>query len=338
VVLLVIDGLGYEYLQEHTGFLRTHNQGRLTSVFPSTTASSISTFMTGQAPQQHGLTGWFVYLEEINEVTAVLPFRVRGGKESLSAQGQDIKSLYGHPSFFDQLASRSYIVSPDWIIKTEFNRSHAGSATSVPYKDLTGMCHAITELAQRDEEKYIYAYWADFDHLSHVHGNRSPVVEEHFMLLDKTLEKLSRELKGSNTLLLITADHGFIDTQPEQMITVNEHPHMHECLRLPLCGEPRLAYCYLHEHKVEQFLDYVQQEFAEELECIESSRLIEKGVFGNGTAHPRLASRVGDYTLVMKENFVIKDWLANEEHFFHLGVHGGNSAREIYVPLIAIES
>ena len=37
--------------------------------------------------------------------------------------------------------------------------------------------------------------------------------------------------------------------------------------------------------------------------------------------HARLASRVGDYTLLMKDDWTIKDWLPGEKPFRMLGVH-----------------
>ena len=49
LVLLVVDGLGFDYLSSRDGALRSHLRGRLTSVFPSTTASAIPTFLTGLA-------------------------------------------------------------------------------------------------------------------------------------------------------------------------------------------------------------------------------------------------------------------------------------------------
>jgi hypothetical protein len=63
VLLLVIDGLGANWLAERspTGILSRHQLGTITSVFPTTTASAITTFLTGDAPQQHGITGWFTY-------------------------------------------------------------------------------------------------------------------------------------------------------------------------------------------------------------------------------------------------------------------------------------
>ena len=46
----------------------------ITSVFPSTTASAITTSYTGRTPLEHGLTGWFAYFGEAGCVGAPLPF------------------------------------------------------------------------------------------------------------------------------------------------------------------------------------------------------------------------------------------------------------------------
>ncbi|WP_059756303.1 alkaline phosphatase family protein [Thiobacillus denitrificans] len=87
LVLLVVDGLGHDYLLGRDGCLRQHLRGQMTSVFPSTTASAIPTFLTGLAPQQHGLTGWHMYFREIGAIIAPLPFRVRTGRHALREAG-----------------------------------------------------------------------------------------------------------------------------------------------------------------------------------------------------------------------------------------------------------
>jgi len=335
VILLVIDGLGYDYVQRHGTLLRAHCQARLTSVFPSTTASSITALLTGVAPQQHGLTGWFTYLREVGGVTAVLPGQLRGSQEPLSERNVDIGALYGHTPFFDLLDVQSYIVSPGWIIDSDFNRSHCGRASPVGYEDLGSMLDAMQQLSRdASQRKYVYAYWPDFDRLSHKYGNGSEAVQAHFVALEQGIESLIKNIQGTNTLLLITADHGFIDTSVQHMITVNEHPRLHETLVLPLSGEPRVAYCYVDPGKVEQFRNYIEDNFSRQLECVASPALIEQGAFGLGEPHPRLHERVGHFTLLMKDNYIIKDWLMGERHFFNIGVHGGTSEQEMYVPLI----
>ncbi|MGD8783967.1 MAG: alkaline phosphatase family protein [Thioalkalispiraceae bacterium] len=337
LVLLIIDGLGDDYLQTTNGLLRQHSQARMTSVFPSTTAASITTFLTGQPPQQHGLTGWFTYLEEVGDVTAVLPCMPRGSQQSLTEQGIDIATLYNHPSFFDELNVQSNVVSPNWILDTDFNQSHLGNARPWGYDGMAEMFARIQQcLTSTEGKQYIYAYWPEFDHLSHLNGNRSEVVADHFQALQQAVDKFLGQIRGSNTLLLITADHGFVDTQPERCITVNDHPRLQECLSMPLSGEPRAAYCYIKEGKQEQFLDYVHTHFEQQLTCVASGQLLEENWFGLGKPHPQLSKRIGDYTLLMKENYIIKDWLESEKYFFHYGVHGGISELEMFVPLVML--
>jgi hypothetical protein len=62
LVLLVIDGLGDDWLRRQSpqGPLARHRLGALTSVFPPTTATAITSYLTGDAPQQHGMTGWYM--------------------------------------------------------------------------------------------------------------------------------------------------------------------------------------------------------------------------------------------------------------------------------------
>lgn len=63
--------------------------------------------------------------------------------------------------------------------------------------------------------------------------------------------------------------------------------------------------------------------------------LIEADWFGLGETHPQLHRRIGDRVLLMQENYIVRDWLAQEKRYDLTGVHGGLSEDELYVPLIA---
>ena len=337
IILLVVDGLGYEYLTRFGAgsTMAKHLKAKITSVFPSTTATAITTFMTGLAPQQHGLTGWFTYLKELGCITAVLPFRPRTGAHSFDSNKIDVHKLYGHTPLFDLIEWPSYVVAPEWIIHSEYNTAHSGSALLHGYNTLAECFTNIETIVKSSaENKYIYAYWPDFDRYSHEHGCNSARVNSHFAELDEMFTNLLLALDGTNSCVLVTADHGFIDTEPASIIHVHEHPMLQESLVMPLCGEPRAAYCYVHPGKEKQFVDYVTAELAEFTELHHSSTVVDKGYFGYGQTHQHLYDRIGHYTLVMKDNFIIKDQLAGEPPFAHIGVHGGTSPQEMYVPLI----
>ena len=59
IVLIILDGLGYDFLNKYgkNSYLSRHLLKKITSVFPAGTASAMTSFATGLAPQQHGLTG-----------------------------------------------------------------------------------------------------------------------------------------------------------------------------------------------------------------------------------------------------------------------------------------
>ncbi len=337
LVLLVLDGLGYAYLRQQAGgsVLKQHLSRRLTSVAPPTTATAITTFLTGQAPQQHGLTGWFTWFRELGSVLAVLPFTVRCGREPLGQSGVSATALFGHLPVFDRLPVRSFSVCPDWIAHSDFNRAHLGRAQLLPYRDLG---HCLRQIARAvrsgDERKYVYAYWPGFDRLAHEAGVGSEAASEHFAELDAGFAHLLDTLAGTDSTVIVTADHGFVDVPPEKRIDLEAHPALKDCLALPLCGEQRLSYAYVRADRHAAFEDYVQRHLAQVIDWHPSESLLTRRLFGLGEAHPELRSRIGDYVLMMKQGHVIQDSLPGENPPAMVGFHGGLSAAEMYVPLV----
>ena len=62
---------------------------------------------------------------------------------------------------------------------------------------------------------------------------------------------------------------------------------------------------------------------------------LDEGWFGGGNLHPNIADRAGDFVLVMHGTYTIKDWVPGEPRHLHIGNHGGMSADEMYIPLVA---
>ncbi len=339
VVLLVVDGLGYEFLMRHGRGSRLHEHlhSRMTSVFPSTTATAITTFLTGDAPQQHALTGWHMYLRELGTVLAVLPGIPRYGGVGYSQAGIDVEALYAHTPAFDRVPIRSYAISPKRIAHSDYNLAHLGRAQLRVYATLDELFSVIKRtLREREERQYLYAYWPELDHIGHERGIESRQAKAHFAELDAAFARFLEQIRGTDTLVLVTADHGQIDTDESRAIDLEAHPELAQALRVPLCGERRAAYCYLRPNHAERFERYVHEVLGECVALHPSRELIAEGYFGSGRAHPQLAERIGDYTLVMKNNWIIQDQVAGESRYQQIGVHGGTSEQEMYVPLITV--
>lgn len=337
LILIVIDGLGYRYLMRQRAGDTFHRflRARMTSVFPSTTASAITVFLTGLAPQQHALTGWFSYFRELDRVVTVLPFTDRQGGENLSALGIDARELFDHRSVFELIETPSYNVVPEHIADSVFNLTHSEGAELRPYKSLTQFYATVKRIVSEDTRwKYVYAYWPKLDSIAHDKGIHSRSAAAHYAELEAAFRGFIADIEGSESMVIVTADHGMIDSGPRRVIELDAHPRLAETLALPLCGERRMAYCYVRAQMREQFERYVRSTLGDCATLYRSEELIKNGVFGLGRPHPRLHERVGDYALIMKDNYVIKDWLPGEHRHVNIGTHGGVSEEEMYVPLI----
>lgn len=337
VVLLVADGLGSSLLKRFPdSHLARHVTGEIDSVFPTTTANAITAFATGVPAQQHAVTGWFTWLKELGSVAAVLPFVPRGGGASYSDLGVRPAQIVTAGPLSDRLEGPVHVVSPAYIADSVYSRFTAGRALRHGHTGLRDFFNRITRLV-RQGPGYLFAYWTEIDALAHEHGIDSPEVSDHFLTFDNAFGELLEAVAGAGALVMVTADHGLIDTAGNRVVRVEEHPVLARALTLPLCGEPRAAFAYLRPGREREFEAYVRNELADAVELHVSRGLIEAGWFGLGTPSERLAERVGDYTLLMKDNWVIRDRLLSERPFSQIGVHGGASAREMRVPLIIAE-
>jgi hypothetical protein len=337
IILLVIDGLGLRYLQKHgqNSVLSEHLRSTLTSVFPSTTASAVTTFATGTAPLQHGITGWFMQLKELGCVTAVLPFVPRARGAFSFERFPVMREIFPLQPLIAQLNRKAYVINRDDLIESPFSRLTTPNTQRLGYSGLEEMFRNISDIVRSDSaEKYVYAYWPQFDALCHEFGVAHEETHKHFRQIDEAFAAFLDTIKNSNSAVIVTADHGLINTSEENTVYANDHVPFADALSLPLCGEPRTAYCYVHAAKSQRFETYVSNHMQRYCEMFSSRQLIAQDLFGLGTPNPKFLDRVGHYVLVMKENFTLRDRLPGENPPQQIGVHGGWSDEEMLVPLI----
>ena len=333
VVLTILDGLGDNYLtrQGDGGELARRRRGAITSVFPSTTASAITTSYTGRTPLEHGITGWFTYFGEAGYVAAPLPFRTRGDMLPLREKSFSPERAFTAKSIFEDMKARAIVVSPAEIITSDYNLHHCARAELRPYHSLEQLVSEVEAAVKSGpERKFVYAYWPAYDAISHRYGSLSAEAAREFERIDAAFGQMLKKLSGTETVVVATADHGFIDVPPEESLELP--PSLASMLRFPLCGERRVAYCHVPDS--DAFTQRARDWLGERAEVKRSTELVEAGWFGPGEAHARFAERVGDVTLVMNRHFTVKDWIPGEPRHLHIGNHGGPTADEMMIPLI----
>ena len=338
IVLLIIDGLGYNYLREYggDGILKKNLKESISSVYLPTTGAAITSIMTGVAPQQHAVTGWFVYLKEYGLVSRILPYSNMIDYNNL---GVDISNVVDVEPIFNGINREYSLVLTPTIVDSVFTKNLAGSAHRIEYSGIGDFFSQIRiAISQSSTKTYTYGYLPDFDAVSHIQGSNSPGAQDQLHTIDKHLTNFIESMEGTDTTVIVTADHGFNDVIPEQVIYTRDHPKLMDSLVMPFCGDTRSVYAYVRPRKVDQFEKYIQNELGEKCDLFSSSELIEEGWFGLDDAHPRLLDRIGDYTLIMRDGHAMINCFPGFEPIKMLGHHGGASADEMYVPLVVINT
>lgn len=349
LILLLVDGLGADYIEKNSrnGFLRRHQVAVLTSVCPTTTAAAIPTAMTGLAPAAHALTGWHVYVPELDTVTAVLPMVGRGVLLPHTPASAP-ENLFGYPTFFQQLQRPSRVVTPVHLTDSAFSVFHANGAQRHPFhKDQFPWLRSMPFLKRRQDmfgivrrlchepgpPNFTYAYWPYFDSAAHDGGIAGEKALESFRQFERDLEDFLQSVRGTDTMVIVTADHGFIDSPAPHQIQLRNHPGLARLLIRPLCGERRFAYCYVRPDAHGDFEDYIAEVFRGAMEAWPREKLLDEGWYGSGPVSARLPGRIGDYVLAMKGDWTIRDRVPGENPIDLIGVHGGLSATEMHIPL-----
>ena len=96
LIFVVVDGFG-EILLNSLGsdsFLAQHKKLSLRTVFPTTTASAITSFFTGEWPSRHAAIGWYTYLPEVDSVATIIPFVRSTDQIALTEIGLTLDQVY----------------------------------------------------------------------------------------------------------------------------------------------------------------------------------------------------------------------------------------------------
>ncbi len=338
IVLMIVDGLGYNYLQKYgKGTLLQENLKRsITSVFPPSTGSAITSFLSGLPPQQHGVIGWYVHLKEIGLVSRILPFTNAIDGNILDVPISKIIDVRG---IFRDIQRDYSVVYDNHIVDSVYSQHLAGKARRLGYSDIDSFFGRIAEAISKTRKRsYVYSYWPTLDSISHILGCESLEAKAHLKEFDDKLRFFVEDVASTDTTLLITADHGFNDVKLEDVMHTRDHPMFMDCLSLPVCGDTRTGFCYVKPSKVSVFERYVETDLEGVCNLHKSEDLIQDGWFGLFEAHPMLPDRVGDYTLTFNEGHALLNYFPGLEPPELRGHHGGVSSDELNVPLIVINA
>lgn len=320
IVVILLDGMGQSIIDrnlEKDGLFQTHLAGTYSSVFPPTTVAATTSIMSGQNPCEHGWLGWDCYYPQIDKNVTVF-LNLESGTENPAADYNVAWKFCGYQSITDKInaaGGKAYNVAP----------------FVAPFPDsFEKICAQIKALCDVPGKKYIYGYWSEPDGIMHRKGCYDQESKQVLLRLEKQVQQLSDELK--NTLIIVTADHGHMDSQG---VAITAYPRIMECLvRLPSI-EPRALNLFVKEDKKEQFESEFRKEFGDKFLLWTKQEVLDRQLFGTGIEHTCFRDMLGDYLAIAVEDLSIYNTV--EEAGYFIGVHAGLTEDEMMIPLIIIE-
>jgi hypothetical protein len=354
IILVVVDALGYLQLQAAMSgsrplvFQRLAEVGRLvpiTSTFPSTTNTVLTTLWTGYSPATHGVLAFELYLRELGVAASALffwPVRYRK-RDILTEWGLEADTFVPVPGLAKQLSVQgidSYALISKAYASSFLSKIHRrGTREVIGFAAAADMWLELPRLIERQKGKklFVTAYWDTMDGITHRCGPDDDAWSLELAGISSMMELafLNRltPAQRRGTLLLITADHGGVQTPPREAVQLGDHPILRDALILPPVGESRVPFLYTRPDTISRAQAYIQENLADAFATLTRNQVLSSGLLGRGEVDGETPYRLGDLVCVAHGSH----YLAREKRQLDmLGRHGGLSPSEMLVPLLGV--
>ena len=347
VLVVLVDGFGFEqwrcerdhhpFLDELSGAARVTP---LTSVYPSETAAAMTTFHTGTLPAEHGVVGWNVYEPTVGAEFEALPFQTKDGDPPAGLDPADVADATPLYSELADAGVSSHLLTPF--------ETFAADATHHTYESLDEFPEGIRGMLGAawadDARSYCFAYVPHVDTAAHESGTESityrETVGDVFETLSNSVSDLDAET-AEDTLLVVTADHGHVNTDPERNVNLDRWDAVVDALHrrddgapVKFSGSPRNVHLHLRDEEAEDVAATLREEFGTDAQVFEQAEIFERELFGDVTPSETFRRRLGD-VVVSHRNLSV--WYGDEEpdEMELVGMHGGLNPDEMLIPFAA---
>jgi predicted AlkP superfamily pyrophosphatase or phosphodiesterase len=316
----------------------------LTSITPSTTSAALTSLWTGRAASEHGVLGYEMWLKEYGIIANTIlhsPATFNDGVGSLAHAGFDPQAFMPLATLGSHLAAqgvKAHAFQHYSLVRSGLSKMYFKEVETHGFVSAADLWISLRQLleAQPRRRLYSWVYWSEVDTFSHRYGPDDERVLAEFTQFTQAMEqnflaKLSpAERKGS--LLILSADHGAIETPPDPYYDLRNHPALTRRLHMAPTGEHRLAYLFVRPGQMEAVRETIERTWPNQFITVDPLYAASAGLFGPGEQHPRLAERVGDLLLIARGNAYW--WWGEKENHMH-GRHGGLHPEEMFVPFLA---
>lgn len=277
VVLILFDGMGSRILNrvlEGNSFLIKNRYKEITTVFPATTVAATTAIRTGLNPVESGMLGWNMYYNKLDKTITTFFGYEKGDKEEKILQDavKYRKENMKEKTIVDQINEKNIFKAYELM---PFGED--------PYNDIEDMFSKIENICKKEGRKYIYAYDVEPDSSMHQTGSDSNIVKDLIRKRNDMVEKLYNNLKGTNTVIFVIADHGHMNVEN---IFLKDYPEIKEMLLRTTSLEQRAVNMFVKEEYKEKFKQVFNNEFEDDFYLCSKEELLLDKLFGDGIENP----------------------------------------------------
>ncbi|MFE3545360.1 alkaline phosphatase family protein [Nocardia sp. NPDC059177] len=335
VCVLLVDGLGANALAAESAaapFLSSLPPATLTTGFPSTTATSLTTLGAGVPPGEHGVVGYQVRLPGEERLFNMLRWQLVG-------DGPKVDALTAFPPDRIQPATTAFArasaagiaavqVAPSYQDGSGLTRAGwrgGGFRAAYSVGDLVdGVLAAITTAPKT----LVYTYHADLDTTGHARGPGTRAWRFELANVDRIAAELATRLPARSALI-VTADHGMVELVDR--VDFDTHPVLPDGVAA-LAGEPRARHVYTEAGATATVADTWRGMLGDRFLVRTRAEAIAAGWFGPRVTEDA-AARIGDLVVVATGDAGVVRSAAEPMQTMMAGHHGSLTPDEVLVPL-----
>jgi predicted AlkP superfamily pyrophosphatase or phosphodiesterase len=320
VVLLVLDGLGWEQLGQHPDrcpVLSSLEGGAITTVAPSTTAAALTSITTGLAPGEHGIVGYRICVE--GEVLNVLRWQANG-RDARASIPPD--KLQVHEAF---AGHRPPVVTRAEFRETGFSQAHLDHTRMVGWRMTSSLVTEVAQLLRRGEP-FVYAYYEGIDKVAHEYGLGAHY-ERELVSADRLVGDILSVLPPG-AVLVVTSDHGQVDVGDH---VVSPAPEVMAHV-VGQSGEGRFRWLHARPGHARHLLEAATAHHADTGWVVPVDQVVDERWLGRSITEAARRS-LGDVALVAREPVAYDD-PADTGPFHLVSRHGSLTSAEMRVPLL----
>jgi hypothetical protein len=336
LVFIIADGLGIDLTARHApgGTVEQTMASELRSVYPSTTATALTSLASATWAGRHGVTGWWTHIPHLSRTLCALTYRERGTGATVDSLGLSMEDIVSARSMYRTNETDITSILPAQIASSPYARWTRNETRILGYRTLGHAFRRAGRRARKADGRFLISvYLPQVD--STVHKWGTDHAETHAVIgeLDRNLGRFLERLPP-DVAVVLTADHGLIDLDRSLHEVVEDGDPILEHLVVPPTGEGTNPVFHVPdggEEALREALDH--SEAGSSFRLVPTDTLSDAGFFGPDGIDPRVRARFGSHLGIATRPALLEHVPAGFRSKRHRGIHGGLRPGEMRVPL-----